>query len=162
MNKCLSTGIEEYIIYTDGACSGNPGAGGWGVYIESQSISIEEFGYALETTTNNRMELTAAIRAFDFVENKTTSKIVVYTDSKYVQKGITEWVFSWQKSGRLYENSKNQVKNFDLWLDLINISNEYKNITWLWVRGHNGNAGNEKADFLAQKGVQEAIRFKKI
>jgi ribonuclease HI len=150
---------EEYIVYADGACSGNPGVGGWGVYIESQLISIEEFGYEMDTT-NNRMELTAAIKAFDFIKNKKTSKITVYTDSQYVQKGMTEWIYGWQKSGKLSENSKNKVKNLDLWLELISISSEYKNVLWLWVRGHDGNFGNEKADQLAQKGVLEAIRIR--
>ncbi len=142
----MSSDIVE--LYTDGACKGNPGRGGWGVYAKINNEEKEFFG-GHERTTNNRMELTAVIKAIKFFKNSKFLRI--YTDSKYVQNGINDWIENWKLNG-WRTSSKKPVANQDLWIELDKIKNS-KIIEWRWVKGHSGNPGNEKADFLANKGV---------
>lgn len=140
------------VIYTDGACRGNPGPGGWGVYIEKDKEITELCGGELNTT-NNRMELSAAIKALEFlVENESA---IIYTDSEYVRKGITEWMQNWKKNG-WRTAAKKPVKNADLWQILDNEAAKY-DIEWRWVKGHSGNFGNEKADQLANAGIDKLV-----
>ena len=131
-------------IYTDGACSGNPGPGGWGVYIEN-SGNITELSGRDENTTNNRMELKAVIEALKFFTMN--SKLVIHTDSKYVMDGATRWIINWKKNN-WKTSQKNEVKNKDLWIELDNLLNSHK-VSWAWVKGHDGVYGNERADYLA-------------
>lgn len=135
-------------IYTDGACKGNPGVGGWGALILQDDKNIELFGGENETT-NNRMELMAVIMALK--EMSPSEELIIYTDSTYVQKGISEWIKNWKLNNWL-SSSKKPVKNKDLWMQLDEASYSRK-INWEWVKGHAGNEGNEKADELANKGV---------
>ena len=135
-------------IYTDGACKGNPGVGGWGALILQDDKNIELFGGENETT-NNRMELMAVIMALK--EMSPSEELTIYTDSTYVQKGISEWIKNW-KLNNWRSSSKKPVKNKDLWMQLDKASYARK-INWEWVKGHAGNEGNEKADELANKGV---------
>ena len=138
-------------IYTDGACKGNPGIGGWGALLVYNEQSIEIFDGELETT-NNRMELMAVIEALNHAASM-NDDVQIYTDSSYVQKGIQEWIHNWKKNGWRSSNKK-PVKNQDLWqrLDRLNSS---LNVDWFWVKGHAGHAGNERADFLANEGVKK-------
>ena len=140
-------------IYTDGACKGNPGVGGWGAIIMQDEKNIELFGGENETT-NNRMELMAVIMAL----KKTPSnlELTIYTDSTYVQKGISEWIKNW-KVNNWRSSNKKPVKNKDLWVDLDEAVGSRK-IYWEWVKGHAGNEGNEKADELANQGVMSVVR----
>lgn len=135
-------------VYTDGACRGNPGPGGWGVYIISANGERELCGGEPDTT-NNRMELRAAIEALRALEAGTP--IVLHTDSQYVRKGITEWMSNWKRNG-WRTAARKPVKNADLWRELDEISAAHK-VDWRWVRGHNGDPGNERADALANRGV---------
>ena len=138
-------------IYTDGACKGNPGIGGWGALLVHNEQSIEIFDGELETT-NNRMELKAVIEAL----NRATSMnddVQIYTDSSYVQKGIQEWIHNWKKNGWRSSNKK-PVKNQDLWQMLDTLNSSLK-VDWFWVKGHAGHPGNERADFLANEGVKK-------
>ena len=135
-------------IYTDGACKGNPGVGGWGALILQDGKNIELFGGENETT-NNRMELMAVIMALK--EMSSSEELIIYTDSTYVQKGISEWIKNW-KLNNWRSSSKKPVKNKDLWMQLDEASYSRK-INWEWVKGHAGNEGNEKPDELANKGV---------
>ena len=131
-------------IYTDGAASGNPGPGGWGVYIIDDGIEKKMWGRE-RLTTNNKMELTAAIEALKSFD--TSQKIILYTDSKYVLRGITEWIRGWKSRGWL-NASKKPVKNKELWQELDYWNNFHK-VAWNWVKGHSGNKGNDIADHLA-------------
>jgi ribonuclease HI len=131
-------------IYTDGACSGNPGEGGWGALLISKGVKKEISGY-LENTTNNQMELTAAIEALKIL--KKPCRINLYTDSVYVQKGITEWIIKWQKNNWRKGNNE-PVKNVELWKSLQK-EIEKHDIVWQWVKGHSNNEGNNAADRLA-------------
>ena len=142
-------------IYTDGACKGNPGPGGWGVLLKSGSTEKELFGGELGTT-NNRMELTAVIQALQAL--KRPCQVTLHADSQYVLKGITEWLEGWKAKG-WKTAAKQPVKNVDLWqrLDEV-VSTAGHEIDWRWVRGHNGDAGNERADALANRGVEQAMR----
>mgnify|MGYP003327288093 CR=1 FL=1 len=135
-------------IYTDGACRGNPGDGGWGVLIEYENISKEYFG-GEKNTTNNKMELKAAIRGLSVLKERCDVNIT--TDSKYVIQGITEWISGWKKNN-WKNSSKQDVKNKDLWIELDNCI-EGHNIDWRWVKGLSGHEGNERADELANKGI---------
>lgn len=141
---------SDVIIYTDGACKGNPGVGGWGAILEYKDKNKKIYGYD-ENTTNNRMELTAAIRALDVLKEK--SKVIIYTDSKYVMNGITIWIDGWKKNNWKTSNKKD-VKNIDLW-KLIDKLNSFHSVEWKWVKGHSGNTGNEMADELANLAIIE-------
>ena len=135
-------------IYTDGACRGNPGPGGWGVWLKY--ADAEKFLYGGEQeTTNNRMELMAAIQALEIL--KYPCRIKLYSDSKYVLQGITEWMTNWKKRG-WKTAAKKPVKNEDLWRRLDEVMQKHT-INWTWVKGHSGNIGNEKADQLANQGI---------
>ncbi|MDA7690806.1 ribonuclease HI [Methylophilaceae bacterium] len=140
-------------IYTDGACKGNPGVGGWGAIIMQDEKNIELFGGENETT-NNRMELMAVIMALK--EISSNLELTIYTDSTYVQKGISEWIKNW-KVNNWRSSSKKPVKNKDLWIELDEAVGSRK-INWEWVKGHAGNEGNEKADDLANQGVISMMR----
>ena len=142
--------MKTVIIYTDGACRGNPGPGGWGVLIEYGELSKQLYGGDI-STTNNKMELTAAIMALK--EIKEPCEIILYTDSKYVLQGIEEWIHNWKKRGWRGANKK-PVKNIDLWKKLDELRDEH-NIKWNWVKGHSGDPGNETADMLANRGIDE-------
>ena len=131
-------------IYTDGACSGNPGPGGWGVFIEN-SGSVTELSGRDENTTNNRMELKAVIEALKFFT--INSKLTIHTDSKYVMDGASRWIINWKKNNWKTAQKKD-VKNKDLWIELDNLLN-YHDVSWVWVKGHDGIYGNERADYLA-------------
>jgi ribonuclease HI len=143
---------ELVIIYADGACKGNPGPGGWGAWISLGGHSKELCG-GEPVTTNNRMELTAVIRALQAL--KRACNVKVYTDSVYVQKGMTEWIDAWKKRGWRTADKK-PVKNDDLWQELDAIAKQHT-IEWLWVKGHAGDAGNERADALANQGVAQVM-----
>lgn len=145
---------KKITIYTDGACSGNPGPGGWGALLIYGDHKKEIYGGDSDTT-NNRMELQATIEGLNAL--KTPSVVEVYTDSTYVQKGITEWIHNWKKNN-WRTAAKKPVKNADLWQELEKISKVHE-VTWKWVKGHSGNEGNEIADKLAVRGAEEA-RFK--
>ena len=136
-------------IYTDGACSGNPGVGGWGAILRYKNIEKELSGGERETT-NNRMELMAVIQALKTL--KTICNISLYTDSKYVMCGITEWMNNWKKNGWRTANKRKEVKNIDLWRELDNLIQKHE-IRWIWVKGHNGHAENERCDALARHEV---------
>ncbi|WP_120497744.1 ribonuclease HI [Kiloniella sp. EL199] len=137
-------------IFTDGACSGNPGPGGWGALLRYKDTEKELCGGEAETT-NNRMELQGAISALNAL--KKPSYIVLTTDSVYVKDGITKWIFNWQKNGWKTANKK-PVKNAELWQDLIAALKPH-DVEWRWVKGHAGHPENERADELARKGMAE-------
>jgi len=138
-------------IYTDGACSGNPGPGGWGAILRYNGTEKELFG-GEAATTNNRMEMTAVIEALRAL--KRPLAVRVHTDSQYVQKGISEWIHGWKKRGWKTADRK-PVKNEDLWRTLDALAAQHR-IEWHWVKGHAGHAENERADALANKGLREA------
>jgi ribonuclease HI len=138
-------------IYTDGACKGNPGIGGWGALLVHNEQFIEIFDGELETT-NNRMELMAVIEALNHASSM-NDDVQIYTDSSYVQKGIQEWIHNWKKNGWRSSNKK-PVKNQDLWQELDTLNSSLK-VEWFWVKGHAGHPGNERADFLANEGVKK-------
>ena len=140
-------------IYTDGACKGNPGVGGWGALLRCGEVEKEIFGGEL-STTNNRMELTAVIRALEAL--KRSSQLKLHTDSLYVKHGICEWLRDWKKREWL-TSAKKPVKNADLWHELDELAQKHE-IEWIWVRGHSGHDGNERADALANRGVEMVIR----
>ena len=145
----MSEPTEELVdIYTDGACSGNPGPGGWGAILRSQGREKELFGGEADTT-NNRMELTAVIEALKALKRPVKAR--VHTDSQYVQKGISEWIHAWKRRG-WRTAGKQPVKNADLWR-LLDEEAARHPVGWLWVRGHAGHVENERADALAQRGI---------
>jgi len=146
---------NNIVIYTDGACSGNPGPGGWGVLLMYNGHEKELYG-SEQDTTNNKMELTAAIEGLKAL--KKPLPVIIYTDSEYVRKGITEWMHGWKKRGWKTAQKK-PVKNADLWQALDDIARHY-DIDWRWVKGHAGDPGNERADKLACKGRDEAAQNK--
>jgi ribonuclease HI len=139
-------------IYTDGACSGNPGPGGWGVFMQYGEHTKEMWGGEPAGTTNNRMELMAAIMALESLKRPSTVKL--HTDSVYVRSGITSWLPNWKRNGWKTSN-KQPVKNDDLWKRL-DAAVARHDVEWLWVKGHAGDPGNERADALANKGMNEA------
>jgi ribonuclease HI len=146
--------LNEVVIYTDGACKGNPGPGGWGAWLKSGSTEKDLFGGELDTT-NNRMELTAVIEGLAAL--KRPCKVLLYLDSQYVRKGITEWIRGWKTKGWMTA-SKQPVKNVELWQRLDKLVSEGGHqIEWRWVKGHSGDPGNERADMLANKGVDKAL-----
>lgn len=140
--------MEKVEIYTDGACKGNPGRGGWGAWLKSGDNEKELFGGEPDTT-NNRMELKAVIEAL--MSLRRPCNIIVHTDSQYVQKGISEWIHGWKKRG-WKTAAKAPVKNVDLW-QALDAAQHTHTIEWRWVRGHAGDIGNERADALANRGV---------
>lgn len=146
--------MNQVVIYTDGACKGNPGPGGWGVLMQAGSHTKELFGGERETT-NNRMELTAVIEALRAL--KRPCDVTLYLDSEYVRKGITEWIHGWKAKG-WKTSTKQPVKNVELWqaLDAL-VSGAGHRIEWRWVKGHAGDPGNERADALANLGVDRAL-----
>ncbi len=135
-------------IWTDGACKGNPGPGGWGVWLRSGTHEKELFG-GEKLTTNNRMELTAVIEALSSL--KRTCEVTVHTDSEYVRKGITEWIHGWERRGWKTADGK-PVKNAELWRRLDALR-KLHHVQWRWVKGHAGDVGNERADALANRGA---------
>jgi len=137
------------IIYADGACKGNPGVGGWGALLEYDGRTRELFG-GEANTTNNRMELTAVIRALEALTRP--CRVTLHTDSQYVQQGITTWIHDWKKRGWKTAGKK-PVKNEDLWRRLDELAGQHE-IEWIWVKGHAGHDGNEHADWLANRGVE--------
>jgi ribonuclease HI len=139
-------------IYTDGACSGNPGPGGWGALLTYGAHTKELCGGDGPSTTNNRMEVTAAIQALESLTRP--SKVRLFTDSTYLRSGITKWLAGWQRNGWLTSERK-PVKNADLWQRLAEAVKRHE-IEWLWVKGHAGDPGNERADQLANQGLEEA------
>ena len=144
--------MNEVEIYTDGACRGNPGPGGWGVWMIAGGHEKELFGGDADTT-NNRMELMAVIEALRAL--KRPCKVVLHTDSQYVQKGISEWIHKWKARGWRTADKK-LVKNVDLWMELDQARVQH-DIDWRWIKGHAGHEGNEKADQLANKGVDSVL-----
>ena len=140
----------EYKIYTDGACSGNPGPGGWGVVIIDKDNNQINISGKEKNTTNNRMELMAPIIALKKIKSK--SNVVIFTDSTYVKNGITEWIKKWEKNGWKNSNKK-PVKNKDLWVRLNDLCQK-NNVAWKWVKGHSGDKYNVLADGLATKAIK--------
>jgi ribonuclease HI len=149
MSKSVSA-ADVVRIYADGACKGNPGPGGWGAILRSGGVETELFDGEIRTT-NNRMELTAVIRALETLEAPST--VEVYTDSQYVQKGISEWLHAWKRRG--WRTADRQpVKNIDLWQRLDRAAAPHR-VSWHWVKGHAGHPENERADALANRGVEK-------
>jgi ribonuclease HI len=144
--------LKDVLIYADGACRGNPGPGGWGAWLKSGEHEKEIFG-GDKLTTNNKMELTAVIQALAALERR--CNVVVYTDSAYVKDGITKWIHGWKTRGWQTADKK-PVKNIELWqrLDALNASHQ---VQWRWVKGHSGDPGNERADRLANRGVESVL-----
>jgi len=144
---------KTVVVFADGACKGNPGPGGWGAILRTGDREKEIYG-GEPATTNNRMELTAVIRALEALKRR--CKVKVYTDSQYVQKGISEWLAQWKRRGWRTADRK-PVKNEDLWRRLDELAQEHE-VDWHWVRGHAGHPENERADALANRGVQSVFR----
>lgn len=147
-----SSSLPSVIIYTDGGCRGNPGPGGWGALLRSGEHEKTLKG-SEASTTNNRMELTAAIMALK--ELKRPCKVMLWTDSQYLRKGITEWIHGWIKKG-WKTASRQPVKNADLWQQLLEQTERHE-IEWHWIKGHSGNPGNETADRLANEAIDELL-----
>jgi len=145
--------LDHVVIYTDGACKGNPGPGGWGAFLSSAGREKELWG-GERNTTNNRMELLAVIEALSAL--KRPCRVSLHLDSEYVRKGITEWIHGWKKKGWVTA-AKQPVKNAELWqrLDAL-VHGGHHQIEWHWVKGHSGDPGNERADALANRGVPTA------
>tara|TARA_B100000131_G_C17895127_1_gene524022 strand:- start:327 stop:764 length:438 start_codon:yes stop_codon:yes gene_type:complete len=139
-------------IYTDGACRGNPGVGGWGAILKYENKTKEIKGFSKETT-NNIMELTAVIEALKQLNRK--CDIIITTDSNYVKNGITEWIHNWKKNGWKTANKKS-VKNKNLWIELDNLANQH-HIKWEWIKGHSGHPENERADTLANIAIDQNL-----
>ena len=140
--------MERIKIYTDGACRGNPGKGGWGVFIINGQESKKIFGGKIETT-NNEMELTAAIKGLESFNSP--KDLDLYTDSKYVMDGINDWIHNWKRNGWKTANKK-PVKRSNLWIELDKL-NSFHDVKWYWVKGHSGDIGNDMADELANQGI---------
>ena len=144
--------MKQVIIYTDGACRGNPGPGGWGALIKFDGVEKEIYGGQIDTT-NNQMELSAAIEGLTVLTEPCSVKL--FTDSKYVMDGITQWIQNWKKNN-WRTAAKKEVKNKELWQKLDNLISEHQ-VQWHWVKGHSGDAGNETADLLANKGIDSIL-----
>jgi ribonuclease HI len=144
--------MKQVIIYTDGACRGNPGPGGWGALIKFVSMEKEIFG-GKNDTTNNQMELLAAIEGLATL--KEPCSVELFTDSKYVMDGITQWIKNWKKNN-WKTAAKKEVKNKELWQKLDYLISKHQ-VQWHWVKGHSGDAGNEAADLLANKGIDSIL-----
>ena len=147
----MTTNERALEIWTDGACKQNPGVGGWGAYLVWGEHKLELYG-GEKLTTNNQMELTAVISALSVL--KRPCPIIIHTDSTYVRDGITKWIRNWKRNGWRTADKK-EVKNAELWQRLDELAERYE-IEWRWVKGHNGDPGNEKADELANRGVEAA------
>ena len=145
----MSPATEIVEIFTDGGCSGNPGPGGWGALLRMSGHEKELFGGEADTT-NNRMELTAVIRALEALKRPVHAR--VHTDSQYVQKGISEWIHAWKQRG-WRTAGRQPVKNAELWRELDELASRHR-IEWRWVKGHAGHAENERADALARRGIE--------
>lgn len=143
---------KAVVVYTDGACLGNPGPGGWGAVLRYGGHEKELYGGQVAPTTNNRMELTAPIRALESLTR--TSLVHIHTDSSYVRNGITQWLNRWKANGWL-TSARQPVKNADLWQRLEAAIGDHQ-VEWFWVKGHAGDPGNERADRLATRGAREA------
>jgi ribonuclease HI len=152
MQPTSATSRPEVVIYTDGACKGNPGRGGWGAWLRSAGHEKELSG-GHELTTNQRMELTAAVEALSALTQPCA--VVLYTDSKYVMDGITSWIVGWKRNG-WQTSAKQPVKNADLWRALDAAAARHE-VEWRWVKGHSGDPGNERADALANAGAALAL-----
>ena len=150
-----SANKTDVTIYTDGACKGNPGPGGWGAWLDASGHERELWGGQLQTT-NNRMELTAVIKALSVLTR--SCRVAIYTDSEYVRNGITTWIHGWKKRGWRTADGK-PVKNVELWQQLETLANAH-DVKWHWVKGHAGDPGNERADKLANRGVADALAGK--
>ena len=148
----MTTNERALEIWTDGACKQNPGVGGWGAYLVWGEHKLELYG-GEKLTTNNQMELTAVISALSVL--KRPCPIIIHTDSTYVRDGITKWIRNWKRNGWRTADTK-EVKNAELWQRLDELAERYE-IEWRWVKGHNGDPGNEKADELANWGVEVAL-----
>ena len=146
----MTNEVVDIQIFTDGACRGNPGPGGWGVILRSGSYEKELFG-GEQSTTNNRMELRAAIEGLAAL--KRPSRVTVTTDSQYVRQGITQWIEGWKRN-QWRTSAKKPVKNQDLWQLLDELTSRHE-VTWEWVKGHSGHPDNELADALANRGIDE-------
>jgi len=146
-------GSETVEIYTDGACSGNPGPGGWGALLKRGSREKELWGGTADTT-NNRMEMTAAIEALKAL--KRPCKVRLHTDSQYLKQGITSWIKNWKRNGWRTADRK-PVKNVELWQSLDDLLKTH-DVKWIWVKGHAGHDGNERADALANRGLDDYRR----
>jgi ribonuclease HI len=146
--------MTAVVIYTDGACKGNPGPGGWGALLRSGDAERELFGGEAQTT-NNRMELTAVIRALESLTRGCA--VEIYTDSQYVKNGIQTWIHNWKRNGWKTADRK-PVKNAELWRELETQAGRHA-IAWHWVKGHADNEGNQRADALANRGVYESARM---
>ena len=144
--------MKQVIIYTDGACRGNPGPGGWGALIRFDSVEKEIFG-GQANTTNNQMELSAAIEGLSILTEP--CNVELFTDSKYVMDGITQWIQNWKKNN-WRTAAKKDVKNKELWQKLEQLISQHQ-VQWHWVKGHSGDAGNEAADLLANKGIDSIL-----
>jgi len=144
--------VNEVDIYTDGACKGNPGPGGWGALLRMGAHEKELWGGEAETT-NNRMELTAVIEALKALKRPVYAR--VHTDSRYVQQGISDWISNWKRNG-WKTSGKTPVKNADLWQQLDALTAGHR-LEWVWVKGHAGHPDNERADALANRGVEQMI-----
>ena len=144
--------MKEVIIYTDGACRGNPGPGGWGALVKFDTVEKEIFG-GQNNTTNNQMELSAAIEGLSIL--KEPCDVELFTDSKYVMDGITQWIQNWKKNN-WKTSAKKEVKNKELWQQLDQLMS-YHQVQWHWVKGHSGDPGNEIADLLANKGIDSIL-----
>ena len=144
--------MKQVIIYTDGACRGNPGPGGWGALVRFDSLEKEIFG-GQTNTTNNQMELSAAIEGLSILTEP--CNVELFTDSKYVMDGITQWIQNWKKNN-WRTAAKKDVKNKELWQKLDQLINQHQ-VQWHWVKGHSGDAGNEAADLLANKGIDSIL-----
>ncbi|MDA0939154.1 MAG: ribonuclease HI [Proteobacteria bacterium] len=151
----VSDFIKSLQVYCDGACSGNPGRGGWGAIFIIDNHIIHQIKGANKHTTNNRMELLAAISALNEIQEirEKCKEIIIYTDSMYLKMGITTWIAKWRMNG--WRSSSGVVKNIDLWQQLYSLCNKGVAITWQWVKAHSGNHYNEVADQLARQAINE-------
>ena len=141
--------MKQVILFTDGACSGNPGLGGWGAILRYKDVEKEISG-SQEATTNNRMELTAVLQALQLL--KEPCEVQIYTDSQYVMKGAEEWLFGWAKNGWRTADKK-PVKNSDLWQELYCLQKKHV-LHWHWVKGHAGHSENERCDLMARNAIE--------
>jgi ribonuclease HI len=146
------SGAQHVVVYTDGACKGNPGRGGWGAWLRCGTHERELYG-GEALTTNNRMELTAVIEALSAL--KRSCEVTIHTDSEYVRKGITEWIHNWKRRGWTTADRK-PVKNAELWQRLDALAQAHR-VHWRWVKGHSGDPGNERADALANRGADSVV-----